>query len=294
MSFRTDPLDLANTQAARATTAYLLGRGLAVEIDDSRFPDDRDPIPAPGLADLVEELAAATGDACNAGDLVAQLLRGPNDEDRRAFLHAALDDSVDASEAAQRTTRSLAQLALGVTSQLGWNDEIARAERAATLVLHPVEERVVSLAEDGLVLRAHHDPELVTELCGAFCRMIVDHDCELELRTTTGEPCRIVVRVDEVGNLDASVVVAPADPAAVDALLHLDLDLDLDVDIGWERVTGSDGVLHAAWNDPLSVLEPARLVLATLRRFVEGSLADALVATVSPSADSMCWVGSQA
>ena len=217
MSFRADPLDLANTQAARATTAYLLGRGLAVEIDDSRFPDDRDPIPAPGLADLVEELAAATGDACNAGDLVAQLLRGPNDEDRRAFLHAALDDSVDASETAQRTTRSLAQLALGVTSQLGWNDEIARAERAATMVLHPVEERVVSLAEDGLVLRAHHDPELVTELCGAFCRMIVDHDCELELRSTTGEPCRIVVRVDEVGNLDASVVVAPAE---VDALLH--------------------------------------------------------------------------
>ena len=114
MSFRTDPLDLANTQAARATTAYLLGRGLAVEIDDSRFPDDRDPIPAPGLADLVSELAAATGDACNAGDLVAQLVRGPNDGDRRAFLDAALDDSLDASEAAPRTTRSLAQLALGV------------------------------------------------------------------------------------------------------------------------------------------------------------------------------------
>ena len=43
MSFRTDPLDLANTQAARATTAYLLGRGrgLAVEIDDSPFAGAR-------------------------------------------------------------------------------------------------------------------------------------------------------------------------------------------------------------------------------------------------------------
>lgn len=98
----------------------------------------------------------------------------------------------------------------------------------------------------------------------------------------------MVVRVDEVGSLDASVAVAPA---AVDALLHLDLDLDLDADIGWQRVNGDDGVFHAAWKDPLSVLEPARLVLATLSRFVAGSVADALVATVSPSAEPMYRAG---
>ena len=43
MLFEPDPLGVANARAARATTAYLIGRGLAVEIDDSRFPDDADP-----------------------------------------------------------------------------------------------------------------------------------------------------------------------------------------------------------------------------------------------------------
>lgn len=277
MLFEPDSLGVANTLAARATTAYLLGRGLAVEIDDSRFPDDGDPIPAPHVEELVAELAVATSDACNAGDLVAQLLGDPDDENLSDSLDAALAETLSASEAAQRATRALAQLTLGVTSQLGWNDDIARAERAATMVLHPVEERVVPLTEDGLVLRARHDPELVTELCGAFCRMIIDHNCELEIRTdAAGEPRWIVLRVDAVGNLDASTVVAPAE---VDELL----DLDLDLDVGWERVPESDGGLHAAWDDPLSVLEPARLVLATLQRFVTGPLAEDLVAMVRPS-----------
>lgn len=283
MSLEPDPLYMANTLAARATNAYLLGRGLAVEIDDSRFPDDSSPIPAPQVEELVAELGVATIEACNAGDLVAQLIRDPDDGNLNHSLDAALTETRRASESAQRVTRSLAQLMLGVTSQLGWNDEIARAERAATMVLHPFEERVVPLTDDGLVLRARHDPELVTELCGAFCRMIIDHDCELEIRTdAAGDPRRIVVRVDPVGNLDTSMVVAPAE---VDGLLDLDalLDLDLDLDVGWERVPESDGGLHAAWTDPLSVLEPARLVLATLRRFVTGPLADDLVATVRPS-----------
>ncbi len=283
MSFEPDPLGVANTLAARATTAYLIGRGLAVEIEDSRFPDDGDPIPAPHVEELIAELGAATSDACNAGDLVAQLLNDPDDEALNDSLDAALAETLRASEAAQRANRTLAQLMLGVTSQLGWNDEIARAERAATMVLHPAEERVVPLTEDGLMLRARHDPELVTELCGAFCRMIIDHNCELEIRTdAAGERRWIVARVDAVGNLDLSTVVAPAE---VDELLDLGIDLDVALAVGWNRVPENDGGLHAAWDDPLSVLEPARLVLATLQRFVTGPLADDLVATVRPSTD---------
>ena len=51
-----DALGIANTIAARATTAYLIGRGLAAQIDDARFPEDGGPIPAPHLDELVSEL----------------------------------------------------------------------------------------------------------------------------------------------------------------------------------------------------------------------------------------------
>ena len=54
----------------------------------------RDPIPAPQVEELVAELGAATIDACNAGDLVAQLIRDPDDENLSDSLDAALAETL--------------------------------------------------------------------------------------------------------------------------------------------------------------------------------------------------------
>lgn len=262
-----DALGLANRLAARATRAYLIGRGLAAEIDDARFPDDEGPIPAPHLDELITELGIATGEACNAGDRVAQLL---DDAEAGAAVSAALDETIAAAMAAERITRSVAQVMLGVTSQLGWNDAIARGERAAVMVLHPVDADTVPLVDDGVTLHARHDPELITELCGALCRMIIDHDCELVLRATRDDERRLVLRVDAVENLHAS-----AD--------GLESELERLVDLGWD--IGKGASVESSWDDPLSVVEPARLVLKTLRIFSPDSPAADVVARITASAD---------
>ena len=114
-----DPLGVVNEIAADATVAYLIGRGLAVEIDDARFPDGSDPIPAPHVIELVEELTAAASDACNAGDAVALLLQDRESEHSRTSVRAAITDAHNALDSAQRTTRLVAHLTLGVTSQRG-------------------------------------------------------------------------------------------------------------------------------------------------------------------------------
>ena len=82
-------LEMANALAARGTTAYLIGRGLAAEIDDARFPEDEDPISAPYLAELIAELGVTAGDACNAGDRVAQLLGDADASDAVSVVEPA-------------------------------------------------------------------------------------------------------------------------------------------------------------------------------------------------------------
>ena len=115
MVAETDALDAANAAAGSATTAYLLGRGLAVEIDDLRFPDGSDPIPAPGLDELLRSLGEATGEACNAADRVPLVSA---DSDRSQAVAAAEREA----EHAATLVRAIAQLLLGVSSALGWND----------------------------------------------------------------------------------------------------------------------------------------------------------------------------
>lgn len=248
----TDALETANLLAARATRAYLLGRGFAAEIDDARFADDHGPIAAPGLDALLAELGDGAGDACNAADRVGALLTDPDVDGTEPAIRIALGAAAAGAETAERATRRLAALLLGVTSQSVWNDAVARAERAAVMVLHPPGDVIVRLVDEGIVLRARYADELVTELCGTLCRMIIDHDCELGLRVPGPAGPEVRFRVDAVGNLAA---LARTDPADHERLAEL----------GWPGTAPSSGELTAAWDDPLSVVEPARLAAATLQ-----------------------------
>ena len=97
--------------------------------------------------------------------------------------------------------------------------------------------------------------------------MIIDHNCQLEFRTGGAPQCRVSLQVDTVGNLEASVT---ADPAELDELIEL----------GWERADG-DGELRSSWDDPVSVANPAGLVLATLQRFAVPPIATKLEITMT-------------
>lgn len=246
-----DALGAANAAAGAATTAYLLGRGLAAEIDDLRFPDGRDPIPAPGLDGLLRQLGDATGEACNAADRVLHVT-APAPRAR-----AVAEAEREAERAAARV-RALAQLLLGVSSAFEWNDAIARAERAAVRVLFPLDGPAVPLVDDGLELHGRARDELRTELCGALCRMVVDHDVVLALGPETN-PAAVVIAVDKTGNITVSAAAPLGSEARMDAL-------------GWsgEIVDGRYCEQHP---DPPNIGEVVTLVLDTLRELhgVHGS-----------------------
>ena len=191
-------LEAANAAAAEATTAFMLGRGLAAEIDDLRFPDDGPLIPAPGLDDLIRALGEAAGEACNAADRVPNLF----DANARSVAVALARFE---SDRATKAVRRIAQLLLGVSSALGWNDAIARAERAAVSVLFPVDGPVVPLIADGLELTGQTRAALRTELSGALCRMVVDHNVALALGPWAN-PVAIILKVDAVGNITVSAI----------------------------------------------------------------------------------------
>lgn len=118
------------------------------------------------------------------------------------------------------------------------------------MVLHPSDAAIVPLVDDGLVFHARYRPELITELCGALCRMIIDHDCALYLRASPSAARSIELRVDEVGNLSAFL---EASAAEIEGLVSL----------GWDL--GCEGWVEASWTDPLVVVEPASLAIDTLR-----------------------------
>ena len=99
--------------------------------------------------------------------------------------------------------------------------------------------------------------ELITELSGTLCRMIIDHDAVLRLAPTDGSSRGpLLYAVNGVGDLDV-MLIDPALPhdGSGDDEARL-------VDIGWTR-TGAG--LSAHWDDPLVVMEPAMLTVETLR-----------------------------
>jgi len=189
--------------------------------------------------------------ACASADTVHALIgQGHDDETGRAVVGALTEADRAASEA-ELWMRRIAQICLGTSAALTWNDAVARAERGAVIVLKPMDEESPELADDGVFSFSQHYAELGTELAGLFSRLIIDHACFLSIEprgrsNTFGLTCT----VDEIGNLGLALDLDPSENSG-----RL-------VDLGWER----DGdQLVAQWEDPLVVMEPVQLIIATLR-----------------------------
>jgi hypothetical protein len=178
----------ANAAALRAARAWLLGKGLAAEVEDLRFEGEDGPVPTPGLPKLLDRLEKDLRDVSALSDRVDVLLRDP---EQTADLVARITVEVDAAEEgadeAERVARRIAQLVFGVSSGLGPSERVERLDRAAEAVLYPSQGtgRPVGLADDGIELFTRHAPELPVELGGIICRMLIDRNVGVRIGGVT-------------------------------------------------------------------------------------------------------------
>jgi hypothetical protein len=176
---RRDPRERANAAALRASRAWLLAKGLAAEVDELRFEAEDAPVPAPGLTKLLDRLEKDFRDVCDLSDRVSVLLRDP---DQTSDLLSRIDLVTDAAdEGADETevlARRIAQLAFGVSSGLEYTERVDRLDRVAVAVLHPPPGTgtPVGLVDDGFEFFSLHAPELLIELGGIICRMLIDRN----------------------------------------------------------------------------------------------------------------------
>lgn len=178
----------ANAAAQRATRAWLFGKSLAAEIDELRFKSEDSPVPAPGLSKLLDRLEKDLQDVCDLSDQVALLLQDPDPTaDLVVRIEVEADAAEEGAEETERVARRIAQLALGVFSGLGDSERAQRLDRAAVAVLRPppASGRAVGLVDDGIELFAHHSDELLIELGGIICRMLVDRNVTVRFDAVT-------------------------------------------------------------------------------------------------------------
>lgn len=239
----------ANEQAARASRAWLMGRGLAAEAHDLLMAPLDGNIPAPGLFSAVRMMGEACTESCNASDGVWILLRHEFDETSEERLEAGLGAGLDAAREVERWMRRIAALCIGLSSQLPNNDATARSDRAAVVALKIFSEPA-DLADDGVWHNSIDFDELATELAGDLGRMVIDHDCKLIVQGGDGgDPFSVEFEVDQVGNLTARLIGAG------------NVESDALVELGW---TEHEGAHQAEWDDPLPLTDPTWLVMTTL------------------------------
>ncbi len=196
----TDVGNRANAAGLRASRAWLLGRGLAAEVEDLRLRAGDDPIPAPGLPRLLERLERDLRDVLALSDRVDALTAGPERAvDLPSIIAVELDAAEEGADEIERVTRQMAQLTLGVSTGLVPSKRADRLDNAAVAVLHPPAgtDPPLPLVDDGLELFSHDRQELQVELRGVCCRMLLDGDTavrigKVELRVGSDHTLRLI------------------------------------------------------------------------------------------------------
>ena len=174
----------ANAAGLRASRAWLLGKSLAGEIEDVRYQAGEDPIPAPGLPSLLDRLEQDLFDVLALAERADGLIHDPDPTvDLPSVILVEVDAAEEGADEIERVVRRLAQLALGVSTGLVPSRRAERLDSAAVAVLHPPAGTgiPVGLAEDGLELFAHNRRELLVELRGTFCRMLLDRNVTIDI-----------------------------------------------------------------------------------------------------------------
>ena len=158
----------ANSSAARAARAWLLAAGLGAEIERLRRPHDQPPIAAPGIEELLE-IAQGSAIAAHEGAVEAHEAARGGDWDE---VTSARGSAENFAELAERTTRQIAMLALGVSAWHPSDLYLDGTDRAAVTVL----SAGIGLGQvrpGELELYATKRSELVTEIAGLLCVLLV-------------------------------------------------------------------------------------------------------------------------
>lgn len=193
----------AATATLRAARAWLLGKALAAHVDELRVAHEVDPIPAPGLESLVARLDEDFRDVSALSDRVATLLADPGQISGIGGRVAVDIDAADQGAGeAERVSRRIAQLALGVRAGLGPGERTELLERAAVAVLcrEHRSDSVGSLSDDGIELFGTKKQELRVELRGLIWRMLMERNAtvrvgKVRLRIESSE---IVLQADDI------------------------------------------------------------------------------------------------
>lgn len=207
MTDRPWPVRIADGCATDASLAHATAVGLFEVIDRFRFADPAHPIPAPGLADLPDDVHRHALDAIHAA-ASATILTERSEPDDPA-LDQAVARAQEAGLAAQRGLRHIAQIGLGVAQHSNDGDEVELLERTLIGVLvHDTAE--VTAAEDAFPIVGRTRPEVSVELAGLIARMI----CESPRPAVVDHPAGFVVGAD--GADDVVVAVTPDGGVTVD------------------------------------------------------------------------------
>ena len=262
----------ANDLAARAMRAWVIAEGLAAEIDAVRGGKAGSP-PAPGLARLRDLARLAARGAAAAADpawalsgtvmrCTGAVLDGEGSgtfeelQEAEAALEAAYVETRERTEEVERAARALAQLGLGVSAMLGGSERVEQLDRTCVAVLQPPDGHGAgaSLLDDGVTLHAASREDLLVEIAGVVCRILVDRATVVCLEAPGPAGGRFELAVGQGDVLETSVVPAP--PAAG----------------GRGRAgrpirparKGSRPPLSRSWPSPVRVVEPARAAVDAL------------------------------
>lgn len=253
----------ADQAAARAARAWLISVGLGSEIE-AISRSDSSPTPTPGLQHLRTAIDRAAKAAAARADLAGRAFdnlcsltsgissRGVSRELTRQLRAEERDlrrhdrETNEATREAERLTRSLAQLAFGVSAFHRTGDRVERLDRAAVAVLHPPHGQgvLIAMVADGVELAATNREELVVEVAGMACRLLIDRHARVELRPPALSGGSVQM---EVG--DDDVLVVTVTPPATR---------------GRRRAGSRSQPTVQRWESPVQVRNPAVFVVETL------------------------------
>jgi hypothetical protein len=236
------PVHLADGYATDAALAHATAVGLFEVIDRFRFADPANPIPAPGTADLPDEVHRHALDAIHAAATV-QILSGHDDLDPDA-----LDDAVARAEmgsiTARRGVRRLAQIGLGVAQHSHDGDEVELLERTMVGVLADEGSAVAAVDDFPLVGRTRD--EISVELAGLVARLICEQplaDADDRLGFVLAAPAiqPIVVAITSGGSVEvddahfaAPVTITEVTASIIERVTAIDPAAIGRLTLGWE------------------------------------------------------------
>ena len=218
--------DRTNAAGLRASRAWLLGKGLAAEVELMRLQGGDEMVPAPGLPKLLDRLDHNLQCVSALSDRIDDLLYGSEQPwNLMSIVEVEADALEEGAEVVARIARQIAQLALGVSTGLVPRKSAERLDDAAIAVLSPPYRlgETVGLVCDGIELFSNDHTDLEVELRGICCRMLLDHN--------------VCVRIGDVKLMVGS-----------DEVLHL-------------STADSD----SEWEAPVEVLYPARATVRALK-----------------------------